>query len=133
MFQKSRIADLPDKRCVEAPPFTYSESDMIGSILIRERRSDLRRYAGLFTCFSSRAVHIEISNAIDADSFIMALRRFLARRGSVQSIWSDNGKNFVGANNKLKKALKKMDHLKIKNPQEPTRSITHGRYVESQI
>ena len=45
----------------------------------------------------------------------MALRRFLARRGSVRSIWSDNGTNFVGANNELKKALKEMDHLKIKN------------------
>ena len=45
----------------------------------------------------------------------MALHRFLARRGSVQSIWSDNGTYFVGANNELHKALKEMHNLKIKN------------------
>ena len=88
---------------------------MFGPILIKERGSDLKRYAALLTCFSSRAVHIEITTTIDADSFIIALRKLLARRGSVQSIWSDNGTNFVDANNELKKALKKMDHLKIKN------------------
>ena len=77
------MADLPNKRCMEAAPFTYSGVDTFGPILIRERRSNLKRYAALFTCFSSRAVHIEINNAIDADSLIMALRRFLARRGSV--------------------------------------------------
>ena len=87
-FQK--MADLPDKRCLEAAPFTCSGVDMFRPIWIRERQSDLKRYAALFTCFSSRAVHIEITNTIDADSFIMALRRSLARRGSVQSIWSDN-------------------------------------------
>ena len=64
---------------------------MFGPILIRERRSDLKHYAALFTCFSSHAVHIKITNTIDADSFIMVLHRFLARRGSVQWLWSDNG------------------------------------------
>ena len=88
---------------------------MFEPILIRERRSDLKRYAALFTCFSSRAVHIEITNTIDADSFIMALHRFFARWGSVRSIWSDNEINFVGVNNELQKALKEMDHLKLKN------------------
>ena len=88
---------------------------MFGPILIREKRSDLKRYAVLFTCFSSRAAHIEITNTTDANSFIMGLRRFLARRSSVRSIWSDNGRNFVGANNELRKSLKEMDHLKIKN------------------
>ena len=112
-FQK--MADLPDKRYLEAAPFTCSGVDMFRPIWIRERQSDLKRYAALFTCFSSRAVHIKITNTIDADSFTMALRRFLARRGSVRSIWSDNGTNFVGANNELKKALKEMDHQKIKN------------------
>ena len=43
----------------------------------------------------------------------MALCRFLARRGSVGSIWSDNGTNFVGANNELQKALKEMNHQKV--------------------
>ena len=93
------MADLPYKRCLEAAPFTYSGVDMFGPILIRERQLDLKRYAALFTCFSGCAVHIEITNTIDADSFIMELHRFLARRGSVRSVWSDNGTNFVGANN----------------------------------
>ena len=87
---------------------------MFGPILRRERRSDLKCYAALFTCFSSHAVHIEITNTVDTDSFIMALRGFFARRGSVRSLWSDNGTNFVGANNELQKASKEMDHLKIK-------------------
>ena len=45
----------------------------------------------------------------------MALSRLLARRGSVWSIWSDNGTNFIGANNELQKAMKEMDHFKVKN------------------
>ena len=65
-FQK--MADLPDRRCVEAAPFTYLGVDNFGPILIRERRSNLKHYAALFTCFSSRAVHIEITNTKDADS-----------------------------------------------------------------
>ena len=80
------MADLPDKRCMEAAPFTYSGVNMFGPIFIRERQSDLKHYAALFTCFSSCAVHIKITNTIDADSFIMALHRFLARRGSVRLI-----------------------------------------------
>ena len=80
-FQK--MADLPDKRCLEAASFTYSGVDMFGPILIRERQSDLKRYAALFTYCSSRAVHVKTTNKIDADSFIMALHRFLARKGSV--------------------------------------------------
>ena len=89
--------------------------NMIGPILIRERRSDHKCYAALFTCFPRCVVHIELTNTIDGDSFIMALRRFLARRGSVRSIRSDNGTKFVGANNELQKALKEMDHQKFKN------------------
>ena len=68
-FQK--MADLTDKRCLEASPFTYSGVGRFGTILIRERRSDLKRYAALFTCFFSCATHIESTNTTDADLFIM--------------------------------------------------------------
>ena len=99
----------------EAAPFTYCGVDMFGPLIIKERRSELKRYGALFTCFSSRAVHIELTNSLDADSFILALRRFMARRGTVRSIWSDNGTNFVGAKNELQRAFKEMKHDKIKS------------------
>ncbi|GBM30124.1 hypothetical protein AVEN_106805-1 [Araneus ventricosus] len=38
--------------------------------------------------------------------FIGALKRFIARRGKPSDIYSDNGTNFVGANNELRKILK---------------------------
>ena len=81
------MADLPHERCIEAP------------LIIKERRSEFKHYGALFTCFSSRAVHVEVTNSLDADSFILALCRFMDRRGTVHSIWLDNGTNSVGARN----------------------------------
>ncbi|KAI2651225.1 Replicase polyprotein 1a [Labeo rohita] len=49
-----------------------------------------------------RAVHIEVASSLDTDSFRNALRRFIARRGQVQELRSDNGKYFVGAEHELK-------------------------------
>ena len=109
------MADLLQERCTEAAPFTYCGVGMFGLLIIKERRSELKRYGLLSTCFSSRAVHIELTNYLDADSFILALRRFMARRGTVRSIWSDNGTNFVGAKNELQRAFKEMKHDKIKS------------------
>ena len=47
---------------------------------------------------------------MEADSFILALRRFTARHGNVRSITSDNGTNFLGADNELKKIFNEMNH-----------------------
>ena len=109
------MAELPKDRCIEAPPFTHYGVDMFGRFVIRERRADLKQYCALFTCFTSRAVHIEVANAMSTDSFIQALRRLIARRGDAQqSIRSDNGTSFVGPSNELKKALDKMDQEQIR-------------------
>ena len=91
------MADLPQKRCTEAAPFTYCGVDMFGPLIIKERRSELKRYGALFIFFTSGTVLIEVTNSLVADSFVLALRRFMARRGTVHSIWSYNGTNFVGA------------------------------------
>ena len=115
-FGYQKMADLPKDRCIEAPPFTHCGVDMFGPFVTRERRSDLKRYCALFTYiyFASRAVHIEVANAMDTDSFIQALRRFIARRGTVRSIRSDNRTNFVGASNELKKVLDEMNQEQIR-------------------
>ena len=46
---------------------------------------------------ASRDVHIEVTFSLDSDSFILALRRLISRRGNVRSIYSDNGSNFIDA------------------------------------
>ena len=58
-------------------------------------------------------MHIDTSS-LDANSFILALNRFMSRRGLICSVWSDNDSDFVGANNELKKALKEMKLQKMK-------------------
>ena len=110
-----RMADLPKERLEPSPPFTYCGIDLFGPFIIRERRSDLKRYGVIFTCFNSRAVHIECAHTMDTDSFILCLRRFIGRRGAVRTIRSDNGTNFIGAKLELQKAVKEMDVDKISN------------------
>ena len=56
-----------------------------------------KRWAVLFSCLVSRAVHIEVIEELSASSFINALRRFIAVRGPVKQVRSDRGTNFIGA------------------------------------
>ncbi|GFX18936.1 integrase catalytic domain-containing protein [Trichonephila clavipes] len=51
------------------------------------------------------AVHIELVSDLTSQAFIAALKRFMARRGKCTKLFSDNGKNFVGASNEIKKLL----------------------------
>ena len=107
-----KMADLSKVICLEVPSFTHCGADVFGLYTIKERRSDLKRYCALNTCFASRAVHIEVTNALDTDLFIQAWRSFISRRGPVRSIRSDNGTNFVGAE---RKALDEMNHEQVKH------------------
>ena len=111
---EQKMSDLPHERINESPPFTFSGVDMFGPFIIKERRSEVKRYVVLFTCFSSRAVHLETTVTMETDSLINAMRRFIGRRGSIRSLQSDNGGNFVGADNELKRALSELDHEKIR-------------------
>ena len=49
------------------------------------KKRDLFRHPALFLSrmLASRAIHIEVSNSLDTDSFIHALRRSIARRGPI--------------------------------------------------
>ena len=75
----------------------------------------MKRYGALYTCLSSRAIHIEVVYFLSTDSFIMSLRRFVGRRGNVRMIRSDNGLNHVGASTELTRVFQEIDHIKIGN------------------
>ena len=89
-------------------------------MLVKERRREVKVYGFLFTCMSTSACHLELVDDLSTDHFIMALKRFIARRGRPQSIYSDNGTNFVGANNELRKCVKQLDEERIQNFCAPT-------------
>ena len=107
------MADLPKERIAPAPPFTYCGVDYFGPFYIREGRKELKRYGALFTCLSSRAVHIETSNSLETDSFLNVLRRFITRSGPVCEIRSDQGTNITGAEKELQRVLSEMDNNAI--------------------
>ena len=65
------------------------------------------RWGFLFTCLTTRAVHVEIVPSIDASSCVMGMERFVSRRGTPAIIWSDNGTNFVGAEKELRENIGK--------------------------
>ena len=54
-----------------------------------------------------------MTKSMETDSFILALRRFVARRGNVRTIGCDNGSNFVGAERELAKSMEEINHSKI--------------------
>ena len=81
------MGNLPESRTVvPEAPFTHCGVDMFGPFLIKEGRKEMKRYCAIFTCFSLRAIHIETTESMDTDSFILALRRFLNRRSPVKFI-----------------------------------------------
>ncbi|GBP83928.1 hypothetical protein EVAR_89650_1 [Eumeta japonica] len=71
-----------------------TQGGLLGPLEVTVGRRE-KRWAALFTCLTTRAVHME--RPLSADSMIMALRRFMARRGQPDTLYSDHGTNFVGA------------------------------------
>lgn len=89
--------------------------DYCGPFEVKAGRILIKRYGVVFTCMSSRAVHLEMAYSLDTSSCIHALRRFISRRGQVSHIRSENGTNFVGAERELREAISALNHKRIQN------------------
>ena len=113
------MADLPQSRVLpDKLPFTSVGVDYFGPLQVRRGRSLLKRYGVIFTYLALRAVHltnIEIAHSLDTDSFLLTLRRFIARRGLVSEIHADNGSNFTSGERDLRDAVLEWNQEKIYN------------------
>lgn len=101
------MAALPPERVTFSLPFTYTGVDFAGPFSVKSsplrNAKLLKAYAAVFVCFSTRAVHLEVCSDLSTDAFLAAFSRFISRRGQPKTLFSDNGRNFVGANYKLLK------------------------------
>ncbi|XP_063994304.1 uncharacterized protein LOC135171606 [Diachasmimorpha longicaudata] len=113
LIPKYTMGDLPENRVTGfTRPFINVGVDYCGPFYIKEKkfrnRVKVKAYVAVFICMATKAVHLELVSDMTTAGFLGALRRFVGRRGKPISIHSDNGTNFVGANNELKEII---DHL----------------------
>ncbi|XP_049330293.1 uncharacterized protein LOC125798980 [Astyanax mexicanus] len=101
-----QMSDLPPERLrLLCPPFFSTGVDCFGPYLVKIGRRTEKRWGAIFKCLTTRAVHIELLSSMDADAFLLSLRRFIARRGRPKEILSDCGTNFRGADRELRESF----------------------------
>ena len=88
------MAPWPRERVSKATPFTYTGLDHLGPLCIKEKVETLKVWICLFTCLTICAIHLEIIQDMSAYKFLLALCRFIARRGMPKEITSDNAFQF---------------------------------------
>ena len=102
-------APLPDFRVMCCDPFTHVGVDYLGPLHVYptpSHKKDLleKVHVVLFTCASTRAVHLDMVPDTSCSAFISCLKRFFGRRGFPKLFISDNAKCFIAA--ELKRFLK---------------------------
>ncbi|XP_072389428.1 uncharacterized protein [Diabrotica undecimpunctata] len=100
------MGNLPQVRITPSRPFQNVGCDFGGPFLIKSsklRKAPMQKcYISIFVCLATKAVHIELVSSLSTDSFLLCLKRFIARRGLPSLIYSDNATNFAGSKNELK-------------------------------
>ena len=100
-YKMPPLAPLPRARVSQSMPFCRTGLDYLGPLYIKSEQNAKKVWVCLFTCMSTRAVHLELVTDMTTDEFLMALRRFIAQRGKPDSILSDNASTFKAASKVL--------------------------------
>jgi hypothetical protein len=83
-------------------PFTVTGVDFTGALYISTKdRMETKAYICLFTCGSTRAVHLELVPDLTEDSFLQTFRRFSSRISLPHVMISDNASTFTAASNHI--------------------------------
>ena len=102
-----------ERLAYQSLPFTNTGVDYFGPFYVTVRHTTEKRWGFLFTCLTTRAVHVEIVTSMDTSSCVMGVERFVSRRGTPAMIWSDNGTNFIGAEKELRECIEKWNVVNI--------------------
>ena len=106
-FTGSVLPDLPRYRVDDNAPFSHTGLDFAGPLLVPGKNEDVMKcYVCLYTCLSMRAVHLELVEGVDVESFLCSFRRFCACRGLPVTLLSDNAKTFKSASKEIKKLVR---------------------------
>jgi hypothetical protein len=100
-FGREREAPLPAVRVTAFRPFQVTGIDFAGPLYAKGTPFMKKCYIALFICATVRAVHLELCSDLTTESFLLALQRFVGRRGLSRTIYTDNAQTFQAANKEL--------------------------------
>ena len=98
------------------PPFAAVAVDFFGPLQTKVSRNvTIESSVMIVTCTTTRVVHLELTSSASTESFLLAWRRFVSRRGvHPTTVFSDRGKNFQGAQRPLRDAIDSWDVSRLK-------------------
>jgi hypothetical protein len=107
------MGQLPSARV--SRPLVNAGINYVGPFEIKSSntrsKTTTKSYVALFICMTTKAIHLELVSNLTSETFIAALKRFIARRGLIDHLYSDNGSNCVGANRELTKFFFKSEEF----------------------
>ena len=104
--------DLPSFRVDDAPPFAHTGLDFLGPLYVSKTDdapdaiSSKKTYVCLYTCASTRAIHLELTPDLTVPSFLRSFRRFVSLFGLPATLISDNAKTFKSASREVKNIIR---------------------------
>ena len=108
-------ADMPKFRTEAGKPFETTGIDFAGPLHCKVSKKEQGTcYILIFTCATTRAVHLEVTNTHSAEEFQRKLNAFITRRTRPRLIISDNAKEFKATASwiqKIQRSEALQDHL----------------------
>jgi len=96
---------LPKTRTEDPTPFSVCGVDFTGAMYVRSGEGERKVYICLFTCATTRAVHLEVVLDMTVESFMLAFRKFVGRRSLPRTMMSDNASTYLAAADELQQLL----------------------------
>ena len=121
-FRLPNMSVWPKKKISRSKPFTFTGLDYMGPLFVKEEGTLKKVWVCLFTCITVRAVHLELVANLTAEQFLLALRRFIARRGKPTEIILDNATQFQATQKTTEKAWRNT----IKDPDVKSYTANEG-------
>lgn len=102
------MALLPEQRL--KPAFLNTSLDLFGPLMIRDtmkRRIRAKIHGVIFTYLASRAVHLDLMEIYDTQSFFRTFRRFVSLQGYPHTVHSNMGTQIMAASKEIRKMTAK--------------------------
>ena len=119
-LQRSTAPSLPEDRVQHIRPFNATGIDYANYLVFLdpEKLTEIKSYLVVFTCLTTRAVHLELTTSLSTQHFLLAFRKFVATKSLPSKIYTDNASYFVKGEQVLNKILEEYtvkDYLESNN------------------